>query len=298
MSTKEIQEKITQKFIEAVEKDGRLPWQKPWKDSIGNGPRNYESGHCYQGFNWVMTAFSEFSSPFWLTFEQAKKLGGMVKKGSKGTQIFRWEKFEKKTGEKNAQGEDVKKSMFYIKTWTIFNAQQIEGIEFKQPEVIVPTIDRCDVVDGVLKSMPNAPKVVYSGNRACYIPSLDKINMPEISQFVSKEHFYATLVHEHIHATGHSSRLKRESVINSDGFGGEVYSFEELIAEIGSAMFLSQYGMQNQSVEANQMAYVQGWIRTLKNDPAMIMKAASQAQKAVNYILQGEVVEVPEEIAA
>lgn len=296
MKASEIQEKITQKFIEAIEKDGMMPWQKPWNDALGNGPRNYNSNKVYQGYNWIVTAFSEFKSPFWLTFEQAKKLGGMVKKGSKGTTIFFWDKFVKKTGEKNAKGEDVTKSMFFLKSWTIFNAEQIDGIEFKQPEKIENLIDRCEIVDGVLKNMHNPPKVEYGGNRACYSPLNDKISMPELGQFKSKEHFYATLVHEYMHSTGHVTRLKREGVTNSDGFGREIYSFEELVAEIGSAMFLSQYGMQNESIEANQNAYVKSWIRVLKNDPQMIFKAASQAQKAVGYIHQ--VIEETEEIEA
>lgn len=292
-NTQKIMESITSKFIDAVESQGRMPWQKPWK-GVGL-PKNYVSGKPYQGINLLMTLFSGFEGLNWLTYKQAEELGGNVKKGSKGTPIIFWQKSSYKTGEKNANGEDLLKSSFILKSYTIFNEEQIEGIDFSSKVVEQLSQDeRLAEIESIFKA--TGIEIVESiGDRACYSPMLDKITMPKFGQFNGRVEYYATLAHEVVHATGHVSRLKREGVAEMSNFGSERYSFEELVAEIGSCMFLSLHGIQNERVEANQMAYVKGWIRVLKNDPNMIVKASKEAQKALDWIegreVEGEVSE-------
>lgn len=279
--TEKVYEKITNKFVDAIQFQGKMPWQKPWVG--GTMPRNYATKRTYNGINLVLTLFSGFDSPNWLTFNQVNQLGGLVKKGSKGTPIIFWEKRESLTGEKNSQGEDVKKSYLLLKDYVIFNEEQIEGIDFKNEVVLINEEERMLEIENIFKA--TNIQVLEGGDSACYIPMQDLIKMPKFGFFKSKNDYYATLSHEFIHATGHVSRLKREGVANFNRFGSEQYSFEELVAEIGSCMFLSLHGIQNDKVESNQMAYVQNWIRVLKNDPSMIIKASKEAQKAVDWIV-------------
>lgn len=292
-NTKEVMENITNKFVEAVQAQGRMPWQKPW-NNVGL-PKNFVSGKSYQGINLLITLISGFEGLNWLTFNQAKALGGSVKKGSKGTHIVFWDKRVTKTGEVNANGEELVKEYFILKPHIIFNEEQIEGIDFSKKQTIpLSEEERIAEVEAIFNA--TQIKVVETlGDKACYYPMKDEINMPKFSQFNGRIEYYATLAHEMIHATGHVSRLKREGVAGMSFFGSETYSFEELVAEIGSCMFLSLHGIQNEKVEANQMAYVQGWIRVLKNDPTMILKASKEAQKALDWIQskgqQGEVSE-------
>jgi antirestriction protein ArdC len=282
MKNAQILENVTNKFVEAVQAQGKMPWQNPWKNA--GFPKNFVSGKSYQGINLMITLFSEFESLNWLTFNQTKALGGSVKKGSKGTHIVFWEKKVSPTGEKNAKGEEIVKEFFYLKPYIIFNEEQIEGIDFSKKQTLaLSEEERIAEVEAIFNA--TEIKVVESiGDIACYSPMKDEITMPKFAQFKGKTEYYATLAHEMIHATGHVSRLKREGVAEMNYFGSERYSFEELVAEIGSCMFLSLHGIQNEKVEANQMAYVQGWIRVLKNDPTMIMKASKEAQKAIDWI--------------
>lgn len=282
MKNAQILEKVTSKFVEAVEAEGKMPWQKPWKNA--GFPRNYVSGKSYQGINLLMTMISGFEGLNWLTFNQAKALGGSIKKDSKGTHIVFWEKNQKKTGEKNANGDDVVKEFFLLKPYVIFNEAQIEGIDFSKKQTLsLSEEERIAEVEAIFNA--TQIKVVEElGDSAFYSPMKDEITMPKFKQFKGKIEYYATLAHEMIHATGHVSRLKREGVAEMGRFGSESYSFEELVAEIGSCMFLSLYGIQNEKVETNQMAYVKSWIKVLKNDPSMIMKASKEAQKAIDWI--------------
>lgn len=280
MKNAQIIENLTNKFIEAVQAQGKMPWQKPWKNA--GLPKNFVSGKSYQGVNLLITLFSGFEGLNWITFNQAKALGGSVKKGSKGTHIVFWEKKVTPTGEKNAKGEELVKEFFYLKPYIIFNEEQIEGVDFKQT-LALSEEERIAEVEAIFNAT-QIKVVEVVGDRACYSPMKDEITMPKFAQFKGKTEYYATLAHEMIHATGHVSRLKREGVAGMSFFGSETYSFEELVAEIGSCMFLSLYGIQNEKVETNQMAYVQGWIRVLKNDPSMIMKASKEAQKAIDWI--------------
>lgn len=281
MTNKETIEKVTDKLIARME-SGNLSWNKPWK--AGALPQNYASKHVYTGWNMFVTLFSGFSSPYYLTFDQVKKLGGTVKKGEKGLPIIFWKKFTKEVI--NEKGEKETKRFFIAKDWTVFNAEQIEGIEFKDIEL--NNIGTCQELELAIQNMPTPVKIKHTltTDQAYYTPTFDYVSMPDKGLFKSEAEYYSVLVHEVIHSTGHHSRLNRFSAqkMEFDSYKHR-YSYEELVAELGAAYLSAMYGVSNEQSEKNSAAYLQGWLKMFKQDKQMLYKAAQDAQKAVNYIL-------------
>ena len=274
-------EQITDKLIAQME-SGKLNWNKEWK-CMGM-PCNYQTKRPYKGMNLVYTMFSEFASNYYLTFNQVKKMGGNVIKGSKGTTIMFWSKFIKEDKETKKQ-----RMLFFAKTFTVFNEEQIEGIEFESDEQM-NEFGTVEAIENLVSGMPNPPEMVtVMQDQAFYTPSRDRVTMPEKGQFNSLEAYYSTLIHELVHSTGHKSRLDREGVNSPSMFGSHEYSFEELVAELGAAFIMGMTGVSNENTEKNSAAYLQGWIKKFKSDKQMLYKAASQAQKAVDYMLGSEV---------
>lgn len=231
--------------------------------------------------------FAGYSSPYWLTFDQAKKLKGMVKAGEQGTPIVYWSvKESTKLKTDPITGEEVEQTYTYriLKYSTVFNAEQIVGIEFEKPEGLMEH-DTIDDIENVLNKMPEKPLVKFGGGKAYYSPSFDHIGMPDKGTFVSLEEYYSTLFHEYVHSTGHTSRLNRPSVMAGGFDRHDQYSFEELIAEFGAGFLNATFGIDTKDVEENSAAYLQSWASKLKKDPKLLYKAASAAQKAVDYIL-------------
>lgn len=291
-TNKETIEKVTDKIIAKME-EGKLNWNKPW--NAGAMPQNYVSKRAYRGWNLFVTLFSEFESPYYLTFNQIKKLGGSIKKGSKGLPIVFWKQFTKETGETNAKGEKVVKKILVARDWTVFNAEQIEGIDFKA--IKLNELGTCEELEQKLYNMPQPVSIQHkNSDRAFYVPAFDSITMPQKGQFKSTGEYYSTLVHEVVHSTGHRSRLNRES-LNNEGFDSHKhsYSYEELVAELGAAYLTAMFGVQTEETQKNSAAYLQGWLKTFKSDKQMLYKAASDAQKAVDYILNNKEEETDEE---
>jgi antirestriction protein ArdC len=259
---------------------GVIPWQKPWN----NAPANGKTGKAYRGINSLVLGMSAYQSNRWVTFKQAQDLGGSVKKGEKATTVVFWN-FGKEEDAKT--GKD--KSFAWLKTYSVFNAEQTEGCDF--PEVAV--VENADASIIVAQS-GMADIIVHGGNVACYIPSKDTVKMPPMTAFTSPDAYYATLFHELGHATGAETRLKRPGIVNIDGFGGEAYSQEELVAEFTSAFLCQACGLNSTRQIDQTAAYLQNWMQALRNDPAMLVKASGQAQKAADYI-RGIVAEVIED---
>jgi antirestriction protein ArdC len=272
-------EKITQEIIEALE-DGVVAWQKPWKSNM---PQNAVSGKDYRGINPFILGIhgAKYADHRWLTYKQATHLGGNVKKGEKGTTVTYWQFLP-------TIGEDGKVSNIpLMKTYTVFNVEQCENlVKLKSLESIKevnPEKNPSMVAEEIWAGFTSAPEV-KNGSSACYRPSTDEIFMPKRELFNSNEDYYATLFHEGAHATGHESRLKRSEVTNPTRFGSHNYSKEELVAEFTSAFLMSHAGMEAPTRE-NTVAYLQSWIKALNDDKMLLVKAASQAQKAADYIL-------------
>jgi antirestriction protein ArdC len=283
--------KVTDNIMAQLEQ-GTVPWHKPWK-SVG-GPRNLESGRQYRGINVFLLELQGFASPYWLTFNGVRRLGGHVKKGSKATVVVLWRFIEKnkktKDGKikKGKDGKPEKDVIPFLRYYNVFNVEQCGGLEehiarrekeHKQTEV--KPIQACeDVVDG----FETKPPINYGGNVAAYSPSKDKIRMPQKKQFDGMEEHYSTLFHELVHSTGHHSRLDRKEVANVQPFGSEDYSKEELVAEMGAAMLCGFTGIANRTIN-NSAAYVQHWLGKLAGDKKLVVCAAATAQRAVDLIL-------------
>lgn len=238
-----------------------------------------------------MLSMGYYISPFFLTYKQAQALGGQVRKGETGLPVIKYGEFQKETGNILESGNPEKDTLRYIKGYTVFNSSQIDGIAF--PELEKPSFTSSESVQrakDIVANMPQAPKIT-EGNiaRVCYSPSKDEVMIADRAYFKSEELFYLGVFHELIHATGHSKRLARQSLLKGSHIAEsktKLYAKEELIAEMGAAFLAAHAGIVVDDHQ-NSAAYLQGWANALskKEHSKWIVQAASEAQKAVNFIL-------------
>jgi antirestriction protein ArdC len=272
---------VTDRMIKALEQ-GKIPWTKPWGSSQ-SAPKNLISQKPYRGINVFLTASMGFTSPYWLTFNQAKELGASIKKDEKGTPIVYWSKVTKD------QDTDDEKSFMFCKYFTVFNVDQIENLKLSK-EVLYPGIkirefSPIQACEKVVNDWSHKPKIVHNEQRAFYSPSMDYINMPKPETFDGNDFYYSVLFHELGHSTGHESRLKREGVTARNHFGSHAYSQEELVAEMTAAFLCAHTGLDQEKLFENSVAYLQSWLNVLKKDSKLVVKAAAAAQKAADMIL-------------
>ena len=271
MSKQVAYEAVYNQIIATMEK-GDIPWKKSWTGAM---PHNGVSGHKYAGVNFFLLSYSGFADPRWFTFNQVKQLGGNVKQGSKGHQIVFWKIFDTE----DASG--AKKSIPLLRYSTVFNFEQCENMKKIATIEDVVLVDAQSIVDGYVAG----PKISYGFDAAFYSPGKDEVGMPSKTQFTNIEKFYSVLFHELGHSTGSEKRLNRKSLTDGGGFFGKstLYSEEELVAELFSAFACNLAGIDN-TID-NSAAYLKGWMKAFKDNPAMITNAASKAQKALNYVL-------------
>lgn len=280
-------ELIADKIIESLESNN-IPWKKPWTSL---SPKNLHSMKEYRGINHILLSMVPTKYPFFLTFKQAKDLGGNVLKGSKSVPVFFYSSIGKidTSSEENLEKSELnaKKSFWFMKQYSVFTLEQIDGIDFSQH--IDPVIDFKPVMAAenlVNAFLQNQLLSIKPAQKAAYSPSLDYIVMPDKGQFHSVDAYYSTIFHEMIHSTGHEKRLKRAGFDTTyHKFGSKGYAFEELIAEFGAAMLASYCGVDTSLQDGQNAAYINSWLKVIKDDPAICYKAASQAQKAVDFIL-------------
>ena len=266
---------VTDRIIEQLEK-GVIPWRKPWK---GNPAMNFITRKAYRGINPMLLPHGGE----YLTFLQAKQLGGHVKKGEKGNMVVFYklsEIIDTKTGET--------KNIPFLKYSTVFHLSQIEGIPSKLPPI---------VLDDTIKPIETAQKVIagyiarsgvhiqhiIGDDSASYNPASDTISLPEIRQFSKAHDYYSVSFHEAAHSTGHKSRLNRD--IGTSSFGSQKYSREELVAEITAAMLMNEVGIEIPQTFQNSASYIKSWLSKLRDDKKMILMSSSAAQKATDLIL-------------
>ena len=277
-NNQEIIEKVTAKIIEKLEA-GVKPWECAWDRSGGEFsiPRNLKTKEFYHGINipilWEAAARKGYSTNSWIGFDQAKQLGGHVKKDEHGTHgiIYKPLVVDDET-EENGQ-----RTIPMLKSFVVFNLDQIAGLEHlkaKPPktEGFLPIV----VADNLLKK--SQARIVEGGPRAFYRKLDDLITLPDRWRFQVAEDFYATGLHELGHWTGHPSRLDREW---GKRFGDNAYAFEELVAEMISAFLCAYLGLTGELQHEN---YISGWLKILKADYRALVKAASLAQKGFEYI--------------
>lgn len=291
-SFKDIYQNITESVISSLEK-GNIIWLKGWH-SFGL-PRNISTGKTYRGWNVFWLNFharlNGYTTPYYLTFNQAKAMSGFIKKGEKGTQITYWATVENHNqmievlDENTGEASTMHSTRLIPKVHTVFNIDQTQGIEFPQVEKLFRSdAEKIEACERVISGMQNRPFIKIAGDRACYNQVTDTVTIPDIELFHSDQEYYCTFFHELGHSTGHRSRLNRKELLDYDGFGGENYSKEELTAEFTAAYLSAVTGIE-QSVLTNSAAYIQGWLKALKEDKTLVFKAAAQAQKAADYIL-------------
>ncbi|MGB7242592.1 MAG: zincin-like metallopeptidase domain-containing protein [Sulfitobacter sp.] len=281
---------VTNQIIEALEQ-GVKPWECPWQKNAAALPLRV-TGDSYRGINHVLLNLKAWTqgyrNPVWMTFKQAKDLGGMVRKGEKSSLVVKYGTFEAK--DEAREGETKDKTRGYLKAYRVFNVQQIDGLDdqFPTPDEAEPLATRpIEQLSHIAANMVESMGVGYAegGDRACYVPSLDKVHMPELPKFKAAELFYSTLFHELSHATGHKRRCDRTKDKAGSKFGNAVYAMEELVAEISSAMVGAQLDFQPGHIE-DSAAYVQSWLKMLRDDKRAIVKAAAAAQRSADYLME------------
>lgn len=270
---------ITDRIIELLEK-GIVPWKKSWNGS-GNGPQNLISKKHYRGINSCLLHCSGFESPFFLTYNQAKQKGGQVRKGAKGFPVVFWKFFDKMNDEGKKTG-----SIPMVRYSTVFNIDQCDGIEtptdYIKKEIDFNPIEKAE---SIVKGYIGKPEIRHGEGRAYYSPSTDFVMMPHKETFYSEREYYGTLFHELTHSTGHKTRLNREGIQGVSGFGSQVYSKEELVAEFGATYLCSECAITNEDLEKQSASYIHGWLSKLKSDKKILIQASGMAVKATHKIL-------------
>jgi antirestriction protein ArdC len=279
--------RVTGKIIADLEQ-GVCTWMKPWNagNTAGRITRPLRhNGIAYSGINilmlWAEAMDKGFTAPTWMTFRQALELKANVRKGEKGSLVVYANSITRT--EENDKGEEAEREIHYMKGYTVFNVEQIEGLPehyYGKPEVPTTPVERIDHAEAFFKA--TEADIRYRGDRAFYSNDGDYIQMPVIEAFRDAESFYATLAHESTHWTKHSSRLDRS-------FGRKVwgddegYAHEELVAELASAFLCADLGITPE-VRDDHAAYIANWLQVLRNDKRAIFQAASHAQRAVEYL--------------
>jgi antirestriction protein ArdC len=283
----DIYQRITDQIVRELEQ-GVRPWMKPW--SAGHAGERIvrplrANGVPYQGINvlmlWSKAMEKGYASPIWMTFKQALDLKAGVRKGENGSLVVYADKIIR-TEKDGDTGEETAQAIPFMKGYTVFNVEQIDGLPdhyYGKPAAPTETVQRIERADAFIAA--TGANVVHGGSRACYVPSTDNIHMPSIDFFRDSESYYATLAHEVTHWTRHPSRLDRE--FGRKRFGAEGYAMEELVAELGSA-FLSADLELTPELRDDHAAYIDSWIKVLKNDKRAIFTAASHAQRAADFL--------------
>ena len=268
-------DRITERIVSLLTQ-GTVPWHKPWHVKTGL-PRNLISQKPYRGINVFLLMAMNYESPHWLTLRQANLLGGQIKPGEKSCPVVFWKPMKVKDKE---SGEDRK--IPFLRLYHVFNVTQCAGLKN------VPKADDSAFIQTmppeIVANMPQRPVIKHGMAMASYSPVSDLVNMPDHARFESEDHYHATLFHELVHATGHEKRLKRASIMERNGYGSDPYGKEELIAEMGSAFLCGYAGIVDRTINSSA-AYLEGWLKQLKEDKTLIVHAAAQAQKAADFIL-------------
>lgn len=276
-----VYEMVTQKIIEQLEK-GIIPWKKSWCNA--GGAYNIVTKKPYS----LINQLALFDNGAYGTFKQWSEMGGKIKKNAKAQIIIFWKIYEKKDDD----GEIV--TLPVLRYFNVFHQSQVEGIEVEKlvslPSKENDRIEKAEMIKRKYIEKDGVELVETFSNKAFYSPAFHLINIPKIDQFEDVRKYYATFFHEAVHST--SKHLKREL---GTSFGSTLYSKEELVAELGSSMILSELGIETESTIKNAAAYIQSWIKYLRGDSKLIVQAASKAEKASKYILEEEIEEIEEE---
>lgn len=293
-----IYQQITDKMIARLEK-GFIPWQKPWNNAA-NGNCNaisHETGKPYSMLNQMLL---DFRAGEWLTWKQIQAEGGRVKNGEKSSLVVFWSKVNKiekeaicdENGDEIGIRDVLVGSYMVLKSYPVFHIDQTEGITPRyNNEPVQNDAEPIEAAESVAMNYVTREGLKFESkqsDRAYYSPIEDRVCVPALAQYKVTEEYYSTLFHELTHSTGAAHRLNRKEVAGVALFGDENYSREELVAEMGAAFLVSTLGLDCEKAFKNSVAYIQSWLRALKNDKKMLVLAATKAEQAVKYILNGK----------
>lgn len=276
-----VYEMVTNRIIEQLE-NNIIPWEKPWSGTI-DGAFNRVSKKPYSILNQMLLKYdNEYAS-----FKQWKDLGGHVRKGEKSEMVVFWKMYPIK--EKQDDGTEIIKTIPLLKYINVFHISQVDGVEPLKQKV-THDIEPIDKAEKILNDYWNRENITIEhvkGDKAFYSPMFDKIQLPLFEQFKQSEEYYSTAFHESVHSTMKTSRCNRQEDRKGKvvSFASEEYSKEELCAEVGSAQLMNIVGIETTKSFRNSTAYIQSWLKVLRNDNKFIVSASSKAEKAVNYIL-------------
>ena len=292
IETKDFYQQITDQIIAAMSQS--TDWVMPWHGKTTGIPKNVATKKSYTGVNilalWSAASDRGYSSPLWGTYKQWQSLGAQVRKGEKAQTIVFYKSFEQEaknaaTGDQETGKEDTVKR-FILKASTVFNADQVEGLEISKDEKeAVDVLFQLEKVEAFIAKI--GAKITYGSTSAFYQISDDLIAMPEQGKFIETETrsaleaYYGTLLHELGHWTGHQQRLNR--IIPSSRFGSQSYAIEELVAELASAFLCAELGV-SAAPRQDHANYIANWLNVLKDDKRAIFYAARQATVAVEYL--------------
>jgi antirestriction protein ArdC len=296
MRADDLIQQVTNDLITAIEA-GTDSWQMPWHAiATTTQPRSIDD-RPYRGLNTVILAFTAaehgWTSGVFGTYRSWQRHGAQVRRGERATHVLLWKPTQpapnSDSPNDNATRGDSDAELntrrgLIARTFAVFAAEQVDGTSLTQPDTDHAeqrdSASRIETADNYFATI--GADVRIGGNRACYIPADDRILIPHLSQFDQVAHFYSTLAHEHIHRTGHPSRMIRDL---TGRFGDDAYAVEELIAELGAAFWCAQSNL-SPATRVDHAAYLAHWTRVLRQHPRVLVAVASRAQAALDNLNQ------------
>lgn len=283
----DVYERITNQIVAELEK-GVRPWMKPWnaEHAAGRITRPLRAnGIPYRGINvlmlWAESVAKGYSAPIWMTFKQALELNAHVRKGEKGSLVV-YASSITRTETDAETGAESERDIHFLKGYTVFNVEQIDGLP---AQYHAPAVKPLDGMERIARAeaffAATEADVRHGGNRAYYNISQDFVQMPPFEAFRDAIAYYATLGHECVHWTRADARLNRD--FNQKRWGDEGYAAEELVAELGAAFLCADLELTPQ-VRDDHAPYIALWVNVLKSDKRAIFTAASHAQRAVDFL--------------
>lgn len=283
----DIYSRVTQTIVAQLEQ-GVRPWMKPWsgEHAAGRVARPLRvNGTPYKGINvlmlWEAAEVHGFAFSRWCTYRQATELGGQVRGGSKGSLVVYADRLS--CTEVGEDGEENERDRYFMKGYTVFNIEQVDGLPAHYYDA--PASPPLDPVERIAQAdaffANTGAEIRHGGDRAYYAPTPDFVQMPRFEAFRDAESYAATLAHELTHWTKHKTRLNRD--FGRKQFGDEGYAREELVAEIGAAFLCSDLAITPE-VRDDHAAYLDHWLKVLKEDKRAIFQAAAHAQRAADYL--------------
>jgi antirestriction protein ArdC len=276
----------------AALREGVRPWQQPWDCGLippgQDGRPRRHNGERYAGINvlflWMAAQERGYLSSVWMTYRQARAYGGQVRRGEHGTVVVYADRFLKTVRDAES-GEETEHLIPFLKTYTVFNSEQIDGLPERfrpvPPAPLTPeqAVGRVAVVERFFAL--SGAVIRHHGEVPCYIPAFDEIRLPAPGAFRSAQSYYATLAHELVHWTRHPQRLNRDLGRKERGDAG--YALEELVAELGAALLCADLGLVPE-IRSDHAPYIGNWLTVLADDPRALFTAAAHAERAVSFL--------------